>query len=379
MAQRQRRSAGTGAVRQLPSGRWQARFRGPDGVMRPAPVTFDTRLDATAWLKAQTSDVDRGTWSPQTKVASATSTLRDYAASWLESRELKPRTRLLYRDLLDALVLPELGDARLDRITPATVRTWYGTLPADRPTRRAHAYSLLRAIYTTAVADDLVPTNPCRIRAAGKARKAHTTRVATLGELEVIVATLPARYRAMALLAAWCGLRFGELAELRRGDVDVKAGVVRVQRAVTYRSGQVFVGDPKSDAGKRTVSVPPHLAPVLREHLARHVGPDRDALLFPARKGGHMAHTSLQTVWTRARAAAGREDLHFHDLRHTGATLAAATGATLAELMARLGHSTPQAALVYQHAAADRDRAIAEALSGFATAKVVPLRAVKGA
>lgn len=76
--------------------------------------------------------------------------------------------------------------------------------------------------------------------------------------------------------------------------------------------------------------------------------------------------------------AAGRPDLRFHDLRHTGATLAAATGATLAELMTRLGHSTPAAALRYQHAAADCDRAIAEALSGFADGSVVPLRAVGG-
>jgi integrase len=371
-----RRTPGAGAVRQLPSGRWQARFRGPDGIMRPAPVTFDTKLDAGAWLQGQAQDVERGTWAPAEGRPTSTTTLKDYSSTWLASRDLKPRTRLLYRNLLDAVILPDLGDARLDRISPTTVRNWYATLDESTPTRRAHAYSLLRAIYTTAVSDDLVPTNPCRIRGAGKAKKAHTTRIASLAELEVIVEALPTRYRPMALLAAWCSLRFGELAELRRDDVHLDSRTIRVERAVTSRDGQVFVGDPKSDAGKRTVSIPPHLLPVLEEHLRAQVGSGADALLFPAVRGGHLAPTTFHTPWSNAREKAKRPDLRFHDLRHTGATLAAATGATLAELMTRLGHSTPQAAMVYQHAAADRDRAIAEALSGFASAKVVPLRSV---
>lgn len=276
------------------------------------------------------------------------------------------------------MILPALGRHRLDKITPAMVRTWHAGLDPQAPTRRAHAYSLLRSIYTTAVADDLAATSPCRIRGAGASRKQHRTRVASLAELEVITAAMPDRLRAMVTLAAWCGLRFGELAELRRDDLDLDAGHVRVERAVTSRDGQVFVGTPKSDAGTRRVSIPPHLVPALADHLHWHVPPAGDSLLFPARHGGHLAATSLWGLWAQARAAAGREDLRFHDLRHTGATLAAATGATLADLMARLGHSTTQAAMRYQHAVADRDAAIAEALSGFATDNVVPLRRVGG-
>lgn len=368
-----RRTAGNGTTRQLPSGRWQARHVGPDGARHTAPTTFDTKLDASAWLKRQVEDIDRGLWTPpEQRKAVARHTLATYAEEWLAARDLTPRTRHEYRRLLDALILPALGGVALDRIKPATVRNWYATLPPSTPTRRAHAYSLLRGIYTTAVRDDLAPANPCRIEKAGKAKKVHRTRIASLAELEVIVGAMPARYRAMVLLAAWCGLRFGELAELRRQDVDVERSVVHVDRGVTRTTGAVHVGDPKSEAGKRPVGIPPHLTPALLEHLS-HVGAEPEALLFPARHGGHMAPSSLYKVWYPAREAAGRPDLHFHDLRHTGATLAAATGATLAELMARLGHSTPQAAMIYQHAAADRDRAIAEALSGFATGKVVPL------
>jgi integrase len=105
---------------------------------------------------------------------------------------------------------------------------------------------------------------------------------------------------------------------------------------------------------------------MVEAHLAEHVATDGEAILFPARHGGHLASSTLYKSWYQARAAARRPDLRFHDLRHTGATHAAATGATLTDLMARLGHSTAAAALRYQHAAADRDAAIAESLAGFA-------------
>lgn len=371
------RTYGTGTMRQLPSGRWQARFPGPDGIVRPAPFTFDTKLDADAWLKSQARDVERGTWAAPVageRQQRRAPRLKDYAGSWLADRDLKPSTRVFYRDLLDDHILPALGEVYLDKITPTTVRTWHASVLADRPTRRAHAYSLLRTICATAVSEELMTANPCRIRGAGSARTAHASRPATLAELEIIVGKMPARYQVMVLLASWCGLRFGELTELRRADVDLTGRVLRIARGVVRVDGEFVVGDPKSDAGKRTVAIPPHLLPPLKKHLKEHTGAEPGALLFPAASGGHMRPSTLYKVWYPAREAAGRPDLRFHDLRHTGATLAAATGATLAELMARLGHSTPAAAMRYQHAAADRDRVIADALSEFATKQVVALR-----
>jgi len=129
--------------------------------------------------------------------------------------------------------------------------------------------------------------------------------------------------------------------------------------------GGFVVGTPKTDAGIRDVAIPPHLVPMVKTHLSQHTGPGRDALLFPAAgdENQHMAPATLYKVYYPARKAAGREDLGWHDLRHTGAVLAAQTGATLAELMGRLGHSTPGAAMRYQHAAADRDAEIARRLS----------------
>jgi integrase len=195
--------------------------------------------------------------------------------------------------------------------------------------------------------------------------------------LTIIVNNMPDRLRLAVLIAAWCGLRYGEIAELRRGDVDLADGVIRVRRAVARVAGEKpIIGPPKSSAGVRDVSIPPHLLPEFRRHLADHVGVGARSLLFPSARGSdqHLAPATAYRHFNRAREAAGRSDLRWHDLRHTGATLAAATGATLAELMGRLGHSSVHAAMRYQHAAADRDRVIAEALSRMAEVTQLPTK-----
>jgi integrase len=178
---------------------------------------------------------------------------------------------------------------------------------------------------------------------------------------------MPERFALMVELASWCALRYGEITELRRGDIDLVAEQVHIQRGVVRVKGQgQLVDTPKSEAGERDVAIPPHLIPALEEHLANHVAPGHDSLLFPADNGGHLQPSAFYRHWYKARAKAGRPDLRFHDLRHSGAVLAAATGASLAELMARLGHTTPAAAMRYQHAAKGRDREIAALLSKLA-------------
>jgi integrase len=369
-----------GNVRRLPSRRWQARYTGPDKQTHTAPLTFDTKGDAEAWLSLRQSEILRDTWLPPGRAKSAPVTFADYANAWLGNRpDLKPRTRAHYWHLLDRYLIPAFGDVPVAAVSAPAVRSWFAAFTTG-PTIRAHAYGLLRTILGTAVTDDVIPANPCRIRGGGQSKRVKRIRPATLDELDTITAALPDRYRPIVLLAAWCGLRYGELAELRRSDVDTKAGVLHVRRAVVSRKDiGTVVGTPKSDAGVRDVTIPPHLLPVVQRHLREYVHPGKDALLFPARSGGHLSESALYKVYQPAREAAGRPDLRFHDLRHTGAVLAAATGATLAELMARLGHSTPAAAMRYQHAAAERDKVIAEALSKLANGSVTPIKRRKEA
>jgi integrase len=361
---------GFGRLRKLRSGRWQPAFIGPDNTLHHAPTTYDAKIDAEGWLANERRLIAAGDWSPPAQraalAATESPTLAAYAAPWLADRSLKPRTREHYQSLLDHHILPSLGDKPLKAITPVTIRTWHAEQGSRTPTLRAHAYGLLRTILATAVHDGLIPANPCHIRGGSNSKRVHKIRPLTLPELEVLTAAMPERYQAMTLLAAWCGLRFGELAELRRSDIDMRNGRIRIRRAVVRANGKVIIGTPKSDAGIRDVAIPPHLLPILKSHIADHAEFGRDGLLFPAAGGGHLAPSSLYKVFYPARKAASRPDLRWHDLRHTGAVLAAATGATLAELMARLGHSTQGAALRYQHAAQDRDTEIARRLSDMA-------------
>lgn len=191
--------------------------------------------------------------------------------------------------------------------------------------------------------------------------------MATVAELATIADAMPGKLRLMVLLAGWCGLRFGEVAELRRSDVDTKNAVIRVRRGVARVRGATLVTTPKSAAGVRDVSIPPHILEDVKRHLADHAAWGRDGLLFPARNGAQLAPATVQRWYYKAREKADRPDLAFHDLRHTQATLAALTGATLAELMDRLGHATPTAALRYQHVASGRREEIAARLSALAT------------
>jgi integrase len=370
MAARKQGKRGFGQTRCLPSKRWQAFYTGPDTALHYAPSTFDTKLDAEAWFTDERRIIAAGVWTPpklRRALAEANKppAFATYAAVWLKGRDLKPRTREHYQALLDNQ-LKVWDSVPISDIRPEMVRDWHTTLDKKRATTRAHAYGLLRTILSTAVDDNLLPVNPCHIRGAGTAKRTHKTKPLSVAELEVLVAAMPAKYRPMTLLAAWCALRFGELVELRRKDIDLKGKVIRIRRGAVRADGQVIIGTPKSDAGIRDVAIPPHLIPMLTEHLSKDISGGREGLLFPARHGGTLAPSTLYKSFYPARIKAGHPDLRWHDLRHTGAVLAASTGATLAELMGRLGHSTPTAALLYQHAAEGRDAQIAKAMSAMA-------------
>lgn len=332
-------------------------------------MTFDDHDAAVMWLGKRRAEISMGVWAPEAvaKARRAPSGLfGEYAEAWVKERVLKPRTRYYYGALLATRLNPMFAEVPLDKITAEGIKAWYDVVAVGKPTTQSHAYGLMRTILGSAVQARLIPYNPCHIRGAGRTKTVHNTVPATLEELSTIVEKMPARYKVMTLLAAWCAMRFGELAELRRGDVDVRRGVVKIRRAVVRVDGKTIIGTPKSDAGTRDVAIPPHLMPMIETHLIEYTNPGKDSLLFPATSGGHMAPSTLYKVYYPAREAAGREDLRWHDLRHTGAVLAAQTGATLAELMGRLGHSTPGAAMRYQHAAKNRDAEIAKALSAMA-------------
>ena len=285
----------------------------------------------------------------------------------------------------------------------------------------AKAYRLLRAVLMTATEDDKILTrNPCRIRGAGDEETAErpVLTVAQVFELAERVGRRPVgnirklpaggyrlrfrrhgvmrtapevfgtrqeaerslwkmaddgradsntdrRFRALVLLATFASLRWGEVTALRRCDLDLARGTVRVRAAFVERStGEILLGPPKSKAGRRVVGIPSAIIPALREHLAVFVKPEPGALVFPGVQGGPLRRSNFNkmSAWPYAVRSIGAEGLHVHDLRHTGNTFAASGGAGIKDLMARMGHDSERAAMIYQHEARGADQTITSAI-----------------
>ncbi|MER7816953.1 tyrosine-type recombinase/integrase [Streptomyces sp. NPDC096153] len=351
-----------GSVRQLKSGRWQARYRDPaTGQLRSAEQTYATKTDAEVALTHLEADISRGQWDDPDKGAVPFS---DFADAWLRDRKLADRSRERNEAVIRLHIKPTFGAGTLADVTTSRVRAWRGNLLAagvGEPTV-VKAYQILRAMMSTAVDDELIRRNPCRVKGADR-YDVPERPVLTVPEVYAVAEAIAPRYRLLVLLAAFTTLRFGELASLRRRDVDLAGRVVLVQRAqAEMQDGRLFDKAPKSAAGVRPVAFPDELLADVTEHLERYAGAGRDGHVFLGPQGGRLRRSNFRHDWIKARTKAGLSGgVHFHDLRHTGNTLAAA-GASTRELMTRMGHSTARAALIYQHMTADRDRAIADRL-----------------
>ncbi|WP_280449909.1 tyrosine-type recombinase/integrase [Nocardia brasiliensis] len=351
-----------GKVRKLPSGRYQASFIGPDGQRQNAPNTFRTKTDADRWLVKAEADISKGTWLDEQL---GLQIFHEYATAYLKENPDVGRRweETCLRNM--RLHMAEIRDKPLIAITAPVVRSWYAKAMAGTggKTSIRQSYRFLRAVMNQAKRDRAILVNPCMIKGAGS-DGAKERGIATPAEVADLVDNITPRYRAAVLIAAWCGLRRGEIIGLAVKDVDLEANVlwVRRNRVEMLESDEAFDKDPKTDAGKRPVEIPPHLHPYLVDHKDRWAGKE---WMFMGRDGQRMRGNAAYQAFVRARNKVG-VDVSFHDLRHTGQTLAAATGATLADLKKRMGHASNAAALRYLHAVDGRDREIADALSKLA-------------
>jgi integrase len=342
--------------------RYDVRYRGPDGRVRTK--TFRTRRDADRFAVTIETDRLRGTWvDPH----AGRITVEEYATAWLSSRPgLRIRTRETYESQLRRHVFPTLGPVYLNALTPRAIREWHSSLVnvgEVSANTAAKCYRVLRTILGTAVHDELIITNPCKLPGAGVERVAERP-TATVAEVLHASDAMPEHLRLIVLLAGFCGLRVGELLGLERRHVNLLRGTLTVeQQEHQLKHGELIIGPPKSDAGRRTMALPPFLVAEIEEHLDRFSPRAPDGRVFRGEKGGPLRRHVLQTYWARARADAGLPEVfRFHDLRHTANTLAASSGASTRELMHRMGHASSQAAIRYQHATSDRDELIAGAL-----------------
>jgi integrase len=410
-----------GNVRKRESGRYQIRYPGPDGRIRTGPETYERKGDAERALVIIEAQIAAGEWTDPER---GRVKLADYAAAWIAQRPgLRVRTVDLYNWLLTKHIGPYLGGVPIGKLSTPMIRKWRAELldKGVSVSMAAKSYRLLRAILTTAVEEDkILLRNPCRVRGAGE-EHAPERPVLTVGQVFDLaqcvgrrpvgnVRKLPGggyrlrfgrngamrtapevygtraeteralwgmandgradfnvdgRFRAMVLLATFASLRWGEVTALARSDVDLKAGTVRVRAAFTQRRSNgsaIVMGPPKSRAGRRVVGIPQSILPAVQQHMAKYVGPEPGALVFCGPSGAPLRRSNFGRMsgWSHAVRSVGVEGLHFHDLRHTGNTFAAAGGAGIKDLMARMGHDSERAAMIYQHQARGADKIITD-------------------
>jgi integrase len=350
-----------GTVRQLPSGRFQARYWAPDGSRRKAPETFDSKTDAQTWLTLTKADIERNHWvDPDAGAVN----FEAYAMKWIEERGLAPTSDELYRRLMRLHILPTFGALNLDEITAPGVRTWRAErLAATGATTVAKSYRLLKAILETAVDDELIRRNPCRIRGAGSER-AKERSTATVEQVDALADAIGPRWRLMVYLGAYGPLRPEEQAALRRRDVTLDPLAIRVTGAAPeLTTGRRVEGDTKSQAGVRVIYLPAFLHVDVKRHLDWFAQKEDAGLLFVGERGKPFRRSSFGRKWRKSRAAVGLpKDFRFYDLRHTGHTLSTQSGATLKDTMVRAGQSSEKAALIYQHSNDARQREVAQGI-----------------
>ncbi|GEP35175.1 putative prophage phiRv2 integrase [Nocardioides szechwanensis] len=369
----ERRVSATGQVTH------RARYAMPDGTRYSR--TLATKMDAEAWLAAERALVDREEWTPprarqaaesKRQSAAAWNTVGSFAERFLVERGLRPTTQRNYRQLLRSRILPYFGEMPLTEVALSEIKQWRASLDPATESSNAAAYRLVRSILQAAEEEELIFRAPPKIRGAGSARVKRVAVPATLDELAVIIDAMPERLRLLIVLAAFVGLREGELLELRRSDIDGVTGRISVTRKVDKdvipgtkdacpNCGRV-ISPPKTASGVRTVHVPPPFLPMLQKHLLEHTAPGPAGLLFAGDRTDHMSVRYLMDRYRPAREKAGRPDLTIHHLRHTALTIAGQHGATAAELQARAGHASQAAMAIYQHATLDRDKSLAQAI-----------------
>lgn len=383
-----------GRIEKLPSGRYRARYPDPTPGSKAriaAESTFSTKTAAERWLTARQDEIAAGTWIHPDDAATAAAeaaaeaerkniAVGDYAERWIQQRlaagKIGEHQEYLYRLLWRGAVAKSPGqralmpgrlnafvDRPISAVTASEVREWHaGQLGTKKLTATSRAYEHLKTVFAAAVEDELIEASPCKLKDA-KTTTGRKRLPPTDEELAAVIEAMPERLRSLTVMAAAMGGRFGELTALTSGDVTVhrndEGGVdkvtVRVAEAISYVPGRGrFVKGTKTEAGERTVSVFGDDALVIAAHVE---GMEPGQLLWTDSTGRKpLPHKTFHDQWAKAREVAGRPDLELHSLRHYhGSRYAQLSGASLAEVMARLGHKSVAAAMRYQHAGSRAD------------------------
>ena len=353
-----------GSVRKVkhPSGKesWQARWRDPAGNDRAR--NFARRIDAERYLVGVESDKLTGRYADPRL---GRMKLEDWIAEWQSTRtSLTAQTRVRDDASIRNHILPNLGGIPIGRLRPVEVARWVADLDGKglAPATVRKAYQLLAAALAGAVDNSLIPVSPCR-RIQLPRLTQPAMRILEPAEVKQLAEVIDRRYRAMVLAAAYTGLRFGELAALRVERFDAQRKSLRVEQSLAEVRGEFFVKPPKSEAGRRTVSLPSFIVDELTGHLTEHA--DNSGLVFSAPSGGPIRRNNFRRrTWLPAVRASVLEPCTFHDLRHTHAALLIAQGEHPKVIQERLGHASIKTTLdTYGHLFEGLDEAAAVRLN----------------
>jgi integrase len=341
---------------------YDVRLRDPEGNQYNR--TFSTKRAAQQYERDQRADMDRGTWRDPRQ---ASVTVADLGAEWLAANPAKRSgTRARDESILRRHVVPTLGARAIGTVTKpmiqALVNTWSQTA---KPRTVRRQYGVLTAMFAYAVDADYLARTPCRAVKLPQARSV-ARQLPDADALATLAAELGAN-GLMVWVATLTGLRWGEVAGLRVGSLDLLHHELRVvEQRTRDLDGDDITAQPKSAAGVRTLSIPAALAAMLSEHLAGRglTAADPCALVFVAERGGPLNYSHWrQRVWLPACQRAGLDGLSFHDLRRVNATAMVAAGVDLKTAQTRFGHSDVRLTIgLYAQATSDADRAAADGL-----------------
>ncbi len=345
-----------------------ARWRDPAGAQRKR--TFRKKGDADRFVSTVEADMLRGTY---VDLSAGKITFEEYAETWRLAQVHRPSTVAHVETMLRRHAYPVLGARPLSSIRPSEVQAWVKRLSTEDGDRRALApatvgvvHGLVAAVFKSAVRDRRITGSPCEGIRLPK-QEPHRVVPPTTDDVQALADAVPARYRALVILAAGTGLRQGEAFGLSLDRVDFLRRTVTVDRQLILLPGrEPFHAPPKTRASHRTLPLPQVVAEALAEHLRAFPVDHRDGLLFTTATGQPLRRTSFSsTVWRPAVKRTGLDGVIFHSLRHYYASLLIRHGESVKVVQARLGHATAAETLdTYSHLWPDSEDRTREAIDG---------------
>lgn len=360
-------------TRKLPSGKWQGCYRDLHSRTRTAGA-FIRKQDAKDAAAEQEAKMRRGDWiDPSRGRESFSEWAGTYMATSFDQRaSSQARDESYYR----IHILPAFGPSALAEIEPGDVQRWVTALSTGlAPASVAIAYRILSQIMRAAEDAGYIGRSPCRgVRLPRVVR--HEMRFLSAGELERLADAAPARFRAMIVTAGYLGLRWGEVAGLKRTRLNLLQGTLEVSEILVEVAGALSFGEPKTNASRRLLSLPAFLVDELKQHIEDHS--THPELVFAGRDGGALYRGAFRRrVWLPAVESSDLAPLRFHDLRHTAAALMIASGTHPKVVQSRLGHASITTTLdLYGHKLPGLEEAVVTGLEeAHRAARAAPLAA----